>query len=318
MKLKLLPLAIGAVMAMPTVAMAETKIYGKVNVTLENYDDDDSDHWRVQSNASRLGFKGKEKINDNLSAVYKMEYQTAVDDGSDVFKQRNIYGGLEGGFGQVIVGKFDSPLKKIQNKVDVFSDYAVGDVKNLLGGEDRLSNLIQYTTPKSLPVKAKLAIQPGENEDCPGDDCKDGLADGISASVAFDQDGIYAGLAHNKDIKGWDTTRLVGQFNMDMFQVGLLFQTGEESDGEDEEEGFILSGAVKVGPMGKVKLQYGASEYTEGGADDSTDKTQIGVGYDHKLSKQTMLLAHYIMLEEETGDDSDEESVFAVGMQHKF
>ena len=80
MKVKLLPLAIGAAIAMPGVAMADVTVYGKMNLTLEmaDYEFEDSssdyDRWELNSNASRLGVKGSEDINDNLSAFYKAEY----------------------------------------------------------------------------------------------------------------------------------------------------------------------------------------------------------------------------------------------------
>lgn len=341
MKRKLLPLAIGAAIAMPGVAMAEPVVYGKVNVTLENYDNDaadngdDFDRWEVNSNASRLGVKGSEKISDSLSAVYKLEYETAVDDGSAAkaeyldhdgdeddadltFKQRNIYGGLKGGFGEVIVGKFDTPTKTAQNKVDQFNDYQLGDIKNVIVGENRTSDTIQYTTPDMGALTAKVAIIPGEGECTDGadDDCDDGLADGVSASVGFEQDGIYVALAADKDVEGYDVIRLVAQADIDMFQLGFIYQTAEEADGDDplEQDGYILSGAMKVGSAGKVKAQYGMSE-----VDDADNEiTQIGVGYEHKLSKQTKLFTHYVMLEDETGDDTDEESTLAFGMEHKF
>ena len=104
MKVKLLPLAIGAAIAMPGVAMADVTVYGKMNLTLEmaDYEFEDSssdyDRWELNSNASRLGVKGSEDINDNLSAFYKAEYEIFPDDGSD--------GGSDGvgGSGEVAAG----------------------------------------------------------------------------------------------------------------------------------------------------------------------------------------------------------------------
>lgn len=330
MKRKLLPLAIGAAIAMPGVALANPTVYGKVNVTLENDDidngNDSADTWEVNSNASRLGVKGKEKISDNLSAVYKLEYQIAVDDGDEVFKQRNIYGGLKGGFGEVIVGNFDTPTKKAQNKVDLFNDYQYGDIKNVIVGENRESNMIQYTTPDMGGITAKIALQPGEefDDNDPDTDDRDGLADGISASVSFEQDGLYLAIASDSDIAGADVVRFVAQGNIDMFQVGFIYQTAEEADADnnaEEQDGYILSGAVKVGSEGKVKLQYGASELDNLGNDpdaETVDVTQIGLGYEHKLSKQTKLFTHYVNVETEQGNASIEGTTLAFGMQHKF
>lgn len=349
MKRKLLPLAIGAAIAMPGVALAEPTVYGKVNVSLEANDADngndlDDSKFELNSNASRLGVKGKEKISDNFSAIYKLEYEVAVDDGKDVFKQRNIYGGFKGGFGTVQAGNFDTPTKTAQKKIDMFNNLS-GDIKNYLVGENRSSNLIQYTTPDMGPISAKLAIQPGEEtEESSGDDARDGIGDGISASVAFDQDGIYVALAADSEMKSklvyagddasalMDGFRLVAQADIDIFTIGFLYQAFEASDGDNaisvagtdltdvEQEGFVLSGAVKVGD-GKIKAQYGQST-TEGKVGDESgegDADQFAVGYDHKLSKQTKVYAYVNAITYELGDDDDyEDTTVGVGMEHKF
>jgi len=132
MKVKLLPLAIGAAIgaaiAMPGVALADgPTVYGKVNVSYEmvgwNVEipsedlDLDSDNWQVISNASRVGVKGSENITDDLKAIYQIEWGVNIDSGTDM-SQRDRFVGLSGGFGTVKVGKFDSPLKKAQGKVD--------------------------------------------------------------------------------------------------------------------------------------------------------------------------------------------------------
>ncbi|MCG8314237.1 MAG: porin [Pseudomonadales bacterium] len=339
MKRKLLPLAIGAAVAMPGVALADAPtVYGKLNVTVENYDNDpdgnafDFDRWEVNSNASRLGVKGKEKISDNLTGVYKAEFEMYVDDGdsgdskgNDTFEQRNIYVGLEGGFGQVIIGRFDTPTKTAQGKVDQFNDMNLGDIKNVLVGEERTSDTIQYTTPAMGPVTAKLAFMPGEGS-CTASttDCDDGLADAFSASVAFSQDGIYAALATDSDVDGVDVIRLVGQMSIDIFTVGLIYQTAEEADpaaGDpaDEQEGFVLSGAVNVGD-GKIKVQYGSADNDDitTATTTTTETTQIGLGYEHKLSKRTKVFTHYINLENETGSVTSEQTTLAFGAEHKF
>lgn len=328
MKLKLLPLALGALVAMPVVALAEPTVYGKVNVTVEMDDvdagDGGADVWEVNSNASRLGVKGSEKISDELSAIYKLEYEVAVDDGDAVFKQRNIFGGLKGGFGEVIVGNFDTPVKAAQNKVDVFSDYQYGDIKNVIVGENRESNLIQYSTPSMSGIKAAIAIQPGEQQG--GEN--NGPADAFSAMVSFEQDGFYGAVAYDSEIESsfgdedtfgevsgpMDIIRLVGQATIEGFQIGAIYQMAEESDGDEEQTGIILSGTMKVGGSGKVKAQFGTSELDLL----ELEFTQIGLGYEHKLSKQSKLFAHYIMLEAERGNASVDWSTIAVGMEHKF
>lgn len=333
MKVKLLPLAIGAAIAMPGVAMAESqgpKVYGKMNVSYEYSDlevsvgsaSDSADTWELNSNASRLGFKGSEEISDDLSAIYQAEYGIDVDDGDGSFSQRDIFVGLKGGWGTFKAGKFDTPLKKSQGKIDQFNDMTAGDIKNvILVGENRVSDIIQYSSPKlGDAITLNVAFQPGE-EYCPDSSdstCQDGPAENFSVSAVFNSDMIYASVAVDDGIAGVDTVRFTGILNMDVFSVGLLYQTAEESEGDDpaEQDGYILSASMSLDAKNKIRAQYGYSE-----VEDSLETTQFGLGFDHKLSKQTKLFANYIMLEDEFETDpteSVEDTRIQFGLEHKF
>ena len=345
MKVRLLPLAISAAIAMPGVALAEgPTVYGKLNVTYENSSEDfsddinvggvtgqysdDADTWELNSNSSRLGVKGSEVISDALKAFYQAEFGIDVDEGSskssgETFSQRDIFVGLGGNWGSVQLGKYDTPLKKSQGKVDQFNDNLAGDIQNVIVGEVRADDLIQYSSPKiANAIALNLAFQPGEDYCYEGaaDDCQDGPAENFSASAVYDAGMLYAALGYDDGIGGYDTIRLTGLLRLDVFELGAIYQTAEESeDGTVEQDGYILSAAMKLGEKNKIRFQYGASE-TEvvdpitGDIEDDFDYpfspldyvgdaegeiTQIGVGFDHLLSKQTRLYANYIMLEEE-------------------
>jgi len=372
MKVKLLPLAIGAAIAMPGVALADgPTVYGKMNVTLENSDleyklgsmSESADTWEINSNASRFGIKGSEEISDGLSAFYQAEYEIFVDDGTDgrdfavegvlvdddgdlladdsvdieestsrTFKQRDIFVGLKGGWGSVQVGNFDTPLKKAQGKVDQFNDMAAGDLKNIVVGENREANLIQYSSPAIADaITLNVAVQAGE-EYCPSgsaSDCQDGPAENFSVSAVYNSDMIYAAVAMDDGIDGWDATRLSVVANLDAFEVGFLYQMAEESEGAnaDEQDGYVLSAAMKLGSANKLRAQYGSSEYDVYGGPGVTvtdEVTQFGLGFDHKLSKQTKLFANYIMLESEisaTGSSvtlEEDNTRLQFGVEHKF
>lgn len=118
MKKKLLALAIGTMVVVPSAVMADKGpiVYGKANVSFENQDDGDNDAWKLQSNASRLGVKGDLDLDvNNLKAVYKAEFEISIDGGEkgeETFSQRNIFGGFKHDtMGTLIAGKFDTPLK---------------------------------------------------------------------------------------------------------------------------------------------------------------------------------------------------------------
>lgn len=346
MKVKLLPLAIGAAIAMPGVALAEgPTVYGKMNVTYEYSDaeesdattSDSADTWELNSNASRLGVKGSEDVSDNLSVIYQAEYGINVDDGgnggANPLSQRDIFVGLKGGWGSVKLGKFDSPLKKSQGKIDQFNDMTIGDISNVVAGEYRVSDLIQYSSPKIADaITLNLAVQPGEEYcgDGAASTCQDGAAENFSASAVFSNDMIYAAVALDDGIAGLDTTRLTGMLTLDVFEVGLLFSMAEESEGAnpDEQDGYILSAGMKLGESNKLRAQYGFSEldeYVAASVTGTTEITQFGIGFDHKLSKQTKLFVNYLMLEgeyTETDNAAAKEEVdnsrLQFGIDHKF
>jgi predicted porin len=62
-------------------------LYGKLNVTLDQVDNSDfagNDVTALNSNASRIGVKGEEKLTDKVSVVYLAEWAISTDgSGSD-------------------------------------------------------------------------------------------------------------------------------------------------------------------------------------------------------------------------------------------
>lgn len=362
MKVKLLPLAVTAAIAMPGLALADGPVvYGKMNVSLENVDVDNgtasADNFQVISNASRFGVKGDGKINSALKATYLIEWGVDGADGATL-SNRNRSVGLAGNFGALDVGQFDTPTKVSQGKVDQFNDLA-GDLQYVLLGEVRAKNIVQYTSPAMSGLQGKLAIIPGEQFDdgVPATEEKDGLADAMSASVAYTTDMIYLALAHDSEVTttfyggvddafaledatatAYDTTRLVGQFTSGPIQVGAIYQMAESSDPTEiaevvedvkvdvEQNGYVLSGAYTMGQT-VLKAQYSASttEFTivddvfEGKGE--TDATMLGLGIDQKLSAQTTVFGYYNMLAYEAdtvGAKEQTKDNLGVGIVHAF
>ncbi|MFT5483563.1 MAG: putative porin, partial [Halieaceae bacterium] len=125
MKNTIAVLAASSVLSAPGLLMADGpldgSLYGKVNVSVVNGED----QWELNSNASRMGVKGKTEISDGLYAIYKAEFEMCVDDGDckgQTLTQRNIIGGIQGKYGTLWAGKHDTPTKIAQNKIDLFND----------------------------------------------------------------------------------------------------------------------------------------------------------------------------------------------------
>lgn len=310
MKIQLSILAASISLAAAGMAHAEGpidgKVYGKVKVTLQSSDEagNDSRVTEIVSNASRLGFKGKTGLNDDLNVIYKLEYEASVDDGDksgQTFTQRNSFVGLEGGFGKVIAGIHDTPTKLSQNKVDLFNDYE-GDIKNVFSGENRMKNTLMYSTPDMNGLAADFAFIASEDEN---------QDDAYSLAVKFSQDSIYAALAYDMDVEGEETSnlRLVTKLSIDDLTLGLMWNKFENDAADFDEDGFLISAAYKMG-SNTFKIQHAASEIKAEGGE------QTSIGMDHKLAKNTKVFGFYTM-EDEDAADSDSNWI-AVGIEHKF
>ena len=271
MKRNILALAVGTAIAMPGVALADAAtIYGRMDLSLDRVSidndtgmDDTGSNWEVNSKASRFGVKGDVDLGNGFTALYKVEWQVDGDGSSDTLKARNRYVGLSGGFGTVLLGRMDTPLKSAQGKVDLFDNWT-GDITNVLIGEYRANNVIAYAAPKIADVItltiAFPQIEQNEADGCTtkydgavkdGDDCEDGLFDVISASAVYNKDGIYAAVAIDQAVPAtgaantevnagftasdflgvarFDTIRLIGAYTMGNMQFGVIYSTSEEN-----------------------------------------------------------------------------------------
>jgi predicted porin len=320
--------------------IAEPVVYGKANVSLNMNDSESNgvttlDNWQLNSNASRLGVKGDLELDNQLKAIYQLEYEVAVDngiadeieadcDGSDTvencggssFKQRNIFVGIEGGFGSLIAGKHDTPLKLSQEKIDLFNDLTLGDIKDVFAGENRADNIIMYSSPSKNGFEGKLAFMPGEDSGATaGDD--NGPADSISGSVKFSQEKFWLGLAVDSEVKGMDLTRLSAEYSFAKAKLAAMLQNGENTSSKLKSSGFLISGQYKI-DLWTLKAQYlsDASEAVTPAPD--VDTTMITFGADYKLSPKAKLFAYASRWEQELDVGDDEQSTFGLGAEVNF
>jgi len=285
-------------------ALADTSIYGKANVSLQSSDEVESTTTELVSNASRIGLKGSEDLGGGLEAIYQFEFQVEVDDGDkngDTFSQRNIFVGLKGGFGTVKAGKFDTPLKRAQKKVDLFNDL-IGDIKHILTVNDnRADNSVSYSSP-SAPVGFTLAYISKEDEN---------IDDGISAALNYSNESLYLALAMDRDVEaeGADTIRGVAQYNLGDWQIGALVEEFEFAG--LTQSTWLVSSQYKIDKWA-LKAQYGNTERDE----DDFDANALSLGADYKLNKKVKVFTYFTSNE---SDDSDDEGDYVgLGMEYKF
>jgi len=309
-----LALAICSIIALPTFA-ANIDIYGRADVSLQSSDSGEGSFSEVNSNASRIGFKGTHKLNDDLEVIYQAEFEVDIDGDGDVFKARNQYIGLRGAFGEVLLGKNDSMLKQSQGKTDLFSDLN-GDIKRLWVGENRLSDTVTYKTPKFNGFQLGVTYMAEDEVD--GKDAFSIAA--LYGDKKLKKSKIYASIAMDSEVKGkskdgaasgyFDTVRATVQGKISGVTLGLMLQNQENIDTGAEMDGIMISAKYSLGAA-TLKGQYQVADHK--GADKNTG---ITAGIDYKLAKNTKLYAFYTTFDIKTANR--DEDYLAAGIQYKF
>lgn len=283
-------------------------VYGKINTAIIMEDKKSgADDTYLSNWSSRLGFKGKTKLDGGLYAIYKLEYGVAPDekaenaDDGQIFRQRNSYVGLKGSFGKVLAGTHDTPLKKTAGKIDMFDRLPQGDIKYIIVGQERINDLIHYTSPKMAGVTVKAATQLQENGD--GDN-------GTSFAATYEEGAIFAGIGVDSDVVGYDATRLTFQYKGKGFTAGAIYSMSEKTEANaDSKDGFIISGSYKIDAI-NLKAQYGAGDGKK------EDAELLALGADYKLGDKTKLYG-YVSNYEYYATDS-KVTTFGMGLEHNF
>ena len=288
----------------------EPTVYGKLWISVESQDTASGTEVDMVSNASRLGIKGSMDFGEGIEAIYQAEYEidpvdgTADESKDRTFKQRNSFVGLKGSVGTIFLGKHDTATKKSQKKIDLFNDLA-GDIKNILQGENRMSDLVGYTTPKINGFSATFnAIKGTEGL---GDDS---IGDSTSTSISYDSENFYIALAFDSELKGYDSTRLTLQIPFNRSQLGIMFQDSKKLSTGVEENGYVISFSQKVGDKGTLKFQQAESDMK------LDSGKQFSFGYDYKLSSKAKAFFFFTDL---SGDNtSKEKEITGIGFEYKF
>lgn len=295
--------------------------YGKLNISLQASEENDKSFNELKSNASRVGVKGKYALDHGLTAIYRLEWQVNVnDDDKDSLTARNQWVGIQGGFGELTVGRSDTTLKIAQGKFDLFNDYE-GDLKHLFIGENRVTDSLTYKSPSFNNIQFLASYIIAKDTE---------LSDPYSVGIQFGDGSLkktdfFISLSHDQNMPGksaiYETTRLVAMYTFADIRLGAIVTESEISDvfpGKDvnfigkSENGYAVNASYKLGDA-LAKVQY--QEFA--GAD------AINVGVDYKLGKNTKVFAWYtdregLSFNEQTIKAATEGTYFAVGMEQKF
>lgn len=336
--MKKIALVSAIALASITAAHAAPTVYGKVLLTGEYTDVDDktaankdTSTTKLVSNSSRIGFKGEDDLTDTTKLVYQLEYGIDVDadtNGKGQFYSRNTFIGLaHNTMGTLIAGRHDTPFKLAKGGVDVFNDYDNVALGKLMVGENRVNNVIAYKSPTlvGVPVTfmaAAVLSEEDKDADVANTDIDEG-ANGYSASLAYDQNGVYlaAGYDNNIQISKTDSAwRLAGSVDMGKMNMvpgltlGALYQETDVADKPEDEKSWLVSGKYKIGATPwAVKAQYIDTSNQSGFKD--RDAQEIALGAEYTINKATK--GHLYAAQIDTDNVSDK-TIVGGGLEYKF
>ena len=241
-------------------AHAAPTLYGKFNVSLNQVDNNDwkgNDQTQLNSNASRFGIKGEEKLTDTLGVVYQAEWAISTDgSGSDTdLSARNRFLGLSfKDIGVLKAGNYDSYFKTAAgDNQDIFNDDTNLDITKTMYGEERTKNVIGFETDKKLIIPGlqfKVMAEMGENNASKYTTKeRNGFGSGVSTALSYENKdaGVAVALAGNFGVAGTynasgikdkiesDAYRLTGSYDLSKIGVqgltlGALYQYVEPSN----------------------------------------------------------------------------------------
>lgn len=349
---KMLVIAVAAALTAPAAVMADTTLYGKLHVSVGQVKNTtnaagvstSATNSVVESNTSRIGVKGSTALDNGMEATYGLEYGINLDrDGSSggSLSARNTFVGLKGGFGEVRVGRHDTPAKLATAGLDNFAD-GYADMANVVVADNlRVDNAVAYINkfgPVGVAVAHSTAVNlnagilgtvGGGNDnpgtlgllDSAGSTAKNGIADANDMMVNYSNGPWYAGLGHTAVQGVLKNTNLgLGWKAEAGHNVNLVVEKTDLAGTSDDLKTAYIAGGYKIG---NVKLKAGYGENKVSNVSGKHKQTTLGVDYD--LSKKTTA---YLLLNEQkktdalssggAAGDSDKSSQAAVGLITEF
>jgi predicted porin len=317
--------------SMPALAdTANVSVYGVANVSYDFIDTGTTTAGvggpkinKVSSNASRLGFKGKEDLGGGLSAIWQVESLIAMDNTGGTFGTRNTYAGLSSkDYGTLLLGRNDTPYKISTRKLDNFGD-TLADNRTLFGTVTGTSasksfvtkqpDLVSYISPIMGNVTLSAAYLNLSENATTAAAAKDSAA---SIAAMYDDGTFYGSLAY--ETHKLDTVRIGGKesawavagvYTMNDFKIGAAYEQSSDTLGGAAAPAACAGLAVGADCLGHSAwyvsgiYSFGSNAlkaaYTSAGnlgGRVNTGAKHVSLGYDHRLSKRTTLYALYTRL----------------------
>jgi len=341
MNKNLIALAVAGAFVAPA-AMAQTAnpvvLYGQVNVTAESVEARGgstpvSRRTRIEDQSSRLGVRGTEDLGGDLKAFFQLETAFRPDQNNTTFAARNSAVGLQGGWGSVLIGRWDMPWKTATIAIDPWGDITIAGITGTLsdrGNFDRRDqNVAEYWSPTWGGFAFRVAGTANENKNnsatCGTTACN---PRDLGANVTFTRGPIYLFYAYeeHKDQNGGsgsalgnptaatgvsgakeDGNAFGGSFVFGPIKVGAQYQeikkSGPATVARSKQKN--LMGNL-VWTLGNNQFIYQYMKSQDGGlraapaGTPEPDCDSNSLGYKYNFSRRTSFIAHYVDVKNKT------------------
>ncbi|WP_337842731.1 porin [Rheinheimera sp.] len=307
-----------ALTASGQVAAFDWDIYGKIDLQglytendLYRYADEG---WQIEAPLSRIGAKAKQAFNDEFNLVAVFEYQVnGLDQANrdDKFGLRNAYIGFAGkSWGELVFGKNDTRFKKSEGKIDLFNE-TLNDMAQLTPGQDRLENVVVYTSPVLSGLQFSATYQTGvSDEESGGYDWTLSYGDSGFKSYSY-----YVAYSQAHDLNNLDAQRVLVHARLaevagGLLSGGLMFQHSEHQTRPLKGDALLAELAFDREQF-TYKLQWQKD-------DSKTRHPEEGrlwsAGLEYGYSKELAVYTMFSMLDLQSQDDNSA----ALGVRYTF
>lgn len=347
MNKKLIALAIAGVVAAPA-ALAQSAnpvtLYGRMYVTFNNAKADGASPLPsrnvVKDEGSYVGVRGTEDLGGGLKAFFQVESAATLDAGGGTWGSRNSAVGLQGNFGSLLLGRWDTPMRVTMLQVDPSGNTTIADPRSVVGDKNNFvrafePNSVQYWTPTWGGFNARVMYSTNERK-----------VGGLSPSNAglnmhYTAGPFFVGFAYekHKDQRSLTPTdgvdekaaMLVGSAKFGPFKIALLGQKIKKTDRKDLKIAMVAGTYV----VGKHTIWAIYARAKDGAVSTATqpEGKHAGLGYNYNFTKRTAFVASYARIKNNSAasytfngtgggvftvaNDSDPKG-FGVGFRHLF
>ena len=325
---------------------------------------------RVESNGSYIGFKGAEDLGNGLKAVFQIESSVALDNNQGFTGGRDTFVGLSSkNVGTIQLGTLTGPTRLAGLLADSRLGHAGISAGSSIfgkpeGGEGtgtfdtRFGNTVAYVSPsfggKYGEVTLIGAYVAGENKSLSNANPADVKNTyGYDVGVSYVYGPVISMLTHGEVRNRLDSSAPgtnLDQSSITRFSTAYNFVGGHKIAGlvertknsytglvgaDVERTAWGLSGKYHLTPVDAVVAQYFHANNPTGSlyADNSNRKADLyEVGYEHYLSKRTVLKTSYSVLSNQSNANFDysnspvgqgvgngaEYKVLSAGIRHSF